>query len=404
MTDEVGRTKGGREIAGETQAQQEPQPEPEEELDLINDDFEAGVKEQQDEEDLSDFFDFEDEEEEQDERQELEAQPQPQPQPPQTKQWKKIRKQHKETCRVKRGAHIGFPMLEKIYAANLRRTLKAEKDEESEEVVLAWLTHGTEVLLGWHICITIWKMQLARDVETMVVTIVCFRRGFMSISKGSEGDETTLDRMEVDKVTFIPYKDHRHICPFEDICWYSGWIMCGSAMICPYLPERVLRQFGHVQSIPRHPDESAKADLNRFTIAEAFVDYLVDNYVTEQMRGPRAQNGFETEPGYIAWFYRVLHPKLWPPIEGNPARPTNLEAMIKEDNAADKQDVFKICRTIIEEVNGKLDGELTLEEAREVLKKVVRDLEPVATYSLPVKRKRDSDEGSKKRKKKKKST
>ncbi|GAU10556.1 hypothetical protein TSUD_423620, partial [Trifolium subterraneum] len=117
----------------------------------------------------------------------------------------------------------------------------------------------------------------------------------------------TLDRMEVDEVTFRPYEDNRHIRPFEDICWYSGWIMCGSAMICPYLPERVLRQFGHVQSIPRHPDESAKVGLNRFTIGEAFANYLVENYVTEEMRGPITQNGFETVPGYIAWFYRVSH-------------------------------------------------------------------------------------------------
>ncbi|GAU44899.1 hypothetical protein TSUD_137310 [Trifolium subterraneum] len=37
-----------------------------------------------------------------------------------------------------KGAHIGFPMLEKIYAVNLRKTLKAEKDEESKEVVLGY--------------------------------------------------------------------------------------------------------------------------------------------------------------------------------------------------------------------------------------------------------------------------
>ncbi|MCI25722.1 putative IMP dehydrogenase/GMP reductase [Trifolium medium] len=70
---------------------------------------------------------------------------------------------------------------------------------------------------------------------------------------------TTLDCMEVDEVTFCPYEDHRQTRPFEDISWYTGRIMCGSAMICPYLPERVLRQYGHVQSIPRHPDVSAKA-------------------------------------------------------------------------------------------------------------------------------------------------
>ncbi|MCI91734.1 hypothetical protein A2U01_0113029, partial [Trifolium medium] len=57
--------------------------------------------------------------------------------------------------------------------------------------------------------------------------------------------------------------------------------MCGTAMICPYLPERVLRQYRHVQSIPRHPDVSAKVGMTQFSITEAFADYLVANYVTE---------------------------------------------------------------------------------------------------------------------------
>jgi hypothetical protein len=29
----------------------------------------------------------------------------------------------------------------------------------------------------------------------------------------------------------------------------------------------------------------------------------VENYVTEEMRGPRVTKGFETEHGYIVWFY-----------------------------------------------------------------------------------------------------
>ncbi|GAU10727.1 hypothetical protein TSUD_424340, partial [Trifolium subterraneum] len=70
---------------------------------------------------------------------------------------------------------------------------------------------------------------------------------------------TSLDRMEVDEVTLCPSEDHHQFRPFQDISWYSGWIMCGSSMICPHLPERVLRQYGHVQSIPRAPGVSAKA-------------------------------------------------------------------------------------------------------------------------------------------------
>ncbi|GAU17210.1 hypothetical protein TSUD_178400 [Trifolium subterraneum] len=478
------RAKGKRAIvAGEPQAQEEePQPENEEELE---DKIEAGVEEQEDEEDLSDFFDFEEEEEEQDE--ELEAQPQP----PQQKQREKntrttqgrnpprasearvtsygggptdlsllpgtscTTEEGEDMCREylnfprtkcraefkkMKGAHIRFPMLEKIYTANLRKALKAEKDEESEEVVLGYRECTIRAFLLYLIGGTIFTNKSMQYVDVLFLSYLQDLRLVNTWNWGASGlaylyhylekathprcenhggyncmfqaliyehfkrfgaglvsekyshrnpicakylplkgykypDEhrTTLDRMEVDEITFRPYEDHRHIRLFEDICWYNGWIMCGSVMICPYLSERVLRQFGHVQSILRHPDESAKAGLNQFTIVEAFADYLADKYVTEEMRGLRAQNG-----------------------------PANLEVMIEEDNAADKQDVFKISRTVIEEVNGKLDGELTLEEAREVLKKVVRDLEPVATYSLPVKRKRDSGEGSKKRKKKKK--
>ncbi|CAJ2665945.1 unnamed protein product [Trifolium pratense] len=203
---------------------------------------------------------------------------------------------------------------------------------------------------------------------------------------------TTLDRMEVDEVTWRPYEDHRQTRPFEDISWYTGWIMCGTAMISPYLPERVLRQFGHVQSIPRHPDVSAKAGMTRFSIAEAFADYLVANYVTEEMRGPRAHNGFETVDGYIAWFYRVSHPKLWAPIDGNPKRPTDYEVLLEEDITAEKCDVFEICKTVHAEVREKLDGDLTFEEAKELLEKVYNDLTPVVTYSVQRRKKADSGE------------
>ena len=174
-------------------------------------------------------------------------------------------------------------------------------------------------------------------------------------------------------------------------------------MICPHLPERVLRQYGHVQSIPRAPGVSAKAGMNHFSIQDAFDEYLNENYVTEEMRGPRAVHGYETVPGYIAWFYRVSHPKIWPPVGGDPPRPANVEVMIEEDNANKKCNAFEICKTVQEEVREKLDGEFTLEAARQVLEKVYNDLDPVVKYALHRKRKRDSGEGKKKKKKKKKS-
>ncbi|XP_045801577.1 uncharacterized protein LOC123895346 isoform X2 [Trifolium pratense] len=317
-----------------------------------------------------------------------------------------------------KGAHIGFPKLEKIYHANLSQALEAENNQESDDETSVKLTRGIGVLLDSHICLTTWMLQVARNVEITACIMVHFKRfgmrflvddythqepvaaKFVPLKGAKFPDEhrTVLDRMEVDEVTFCPYENHRHTRPFVDISWYSGWIMCGNAMICPHFPERILRQYGHVQSIPRAPDVSAKAGMNRFSIDQGFREYLTHNYVTEEMHGPRAQNGFDTDPEYIAWFYQVSHPKLWPPIQGNPPRPSNV--LIVEDNANEKCDVFEICSAIRTEVREKLDSDLTLEEARKLLEKVYGDLEPVTTYSVRRKRKRHSGEGKKKRKKK----
>jgi ribosome recycling factor len=53
-------------------------------------------------------------------------------------------------------------------------------------------------------------------------------------------------------------------------------------------------------------------------------------------------------------------------------------------------------------VTDKLDGEMTLEDARELLKKVCADLEPITSYAVRRKRKQ-AEEGKKRRKKSKKS-
>jgi hypothetical protein len=91
-------------------------------------------------------------------------------------------------------------------------------------------------------------------------------------------------------------------------------------------------------------------------------------------------------------------------MEGNPPRPVNLEVLIEEDNATEKMDVFEICRMVRAEIREKLDGALTLEEAREALEKVYGDLEPVTSYSVRRKRKKHSGERKKGKKKKKRSS
>ena len=64
-----------------------------------------------------------------------------------------------------------------------------------------------------------------------------------------------LDRIQFDDVCWRPYEEHREIQGFEEVFWYSGWIMCGVRRVYRHLSERVLRQYRYVQSVPRHPTD-----------------------------------------------------------------------------------------------------------------------------------------------------
>ena len=61
-----------------------------------------------------------------------------------------------------------------------------------------------------------------------------------------------LDRLEMANVCWRPYEEHREIQDFEEIFWYSGWIMSGVDKVYRHFPERVKRQYGYVQNVPRH--------------------------------------------------------------------------------------------------------------------------------------------------------
>ena len=82
-----------------------------------------------------------------------------------------------------------------------------------------------------------------------------------------------LDRLEVDDINFYTYDSHRDSHPPEDIIWFSGWIMCGVSCYRPHLPERVLRQFGLVQNVPRHPAIGAPCTFSIYQMEQAFQNY-----------------------------------------------------------------------------------------------------------------------------------
>jgi len=65
-----------------------------------------------------------------------------------------------------------------------------------------------------------------------------------------------------------------------------------------YLLERVLRQFGYIQTIPRHPCESAPSHETLGDITPRFHRSL-DYALTPQQLGNRALHGVEVAEGYI---------------------------------------------------------------------------------------------------------
>ncbi|RHN46794.1 putative protein-serine/threonine phosphatase [Medicago truncatula] len=65
-----------------------------------------------------------------------------------------------------------------------------------------------------------------------------------------------LDALDLVGVVMAPYAEHHQTCPFERVGLYFGWLRYGNRMV-RYLSKRLLRQFGYIQTVPRHPCESA---------------------------------------------------------------------------------------------------------------------------------------------------
>jgi len=115
-----------------------------------------------------------------------------------------------------------------------------------------------------------------------------------------------LDALDLTGVVMHPYRDHRQACPFERVNLYSGWLKYGSCMV-RYLPEWVLRQFEKVQTILRHPAESAPPMINLVEITHRF-QHALDYALTPEQLGHYAIHGVEAVKGYIEWFYHHCHP------------------------------------------------------------------------------------------------
>ena len=128
-----------------------------------------------------------------------------------------------------------------------------------------------------------------------------------------------LDKLTTDDVSWTSYVDHRAHLPFEDVSFYSGYIRCGPIMHA-YLPERVLRQLGHVQGIPRSPRDVTDTPISPEEIDQSWMQHEL-HVVDHSVRGPRLTTYLgQCVDGYMQWFHRISHPYIIPPSEGDADR------------------------------------------------------------------------------------
>ena len=102
--------------------------------------------------------------------------------------------------------------------------------------------------------------------------------------------------------------------------WFSGCLTCGDVAE-PYHPDRVLRQFQMVQTIPRAPLRPNKSKRGRtaqgYIVTFGYLAQLWDQAIDHllQNRSCPITRPSDCVPGYLEWYRRVSHP-----IVQNPKR------------------------------------------------------------------------------------
>lgn len=106
-----------------------------------------------------------------------------------------------------------------------------------------------------------------------------------------------MDQLDLADVIMSLYAGHRQTCSFERVILYFGWLRYDTRRV-RYLLEKVLRQFGFVQTVPRHPCESASPQTTLSKISYHYAHHL-DHMLSGQDSRLAAMIGNETSQGYI---------------------------------------------------------------------------------------------------------
>ena len=135
-----------------------------------------------------------------------------------------------------------------------------------------------------------------------------------------------LDKLGFDDVTWRSYEKHSEIQDFEEIVWYSSWIMCGVDKVYHHLPERVKQQYRYVQNVLRHPTNVVELRVTQ--IMQAFIDFHTHTIKKPDRGEPAGETTWQMEDNYMLWYGLVSHPQIFPLIPGSPLRPANEEQIV----------------------------------------------------------------------------
>lgn len=91
----------------------------------------------------------------------------------------------------------------------------------------------------------------------------------------------------------------------------------------------MLRKYRHVQRIHGHLVATI-LELNVFQMDQTFKDYLL-HISSKDTLGIFVETGWQTEPDYISWLYRVFHLMVLPPVERHLPRPLNMDPSNKAE-------------------------------------------------------------------------
>lgn len=121
------------------------------------------------------------------------------------------------------------------------------------------------------------------------------------------------------QVVWDPYESIRDRFPFPQIAWYSG-LLKSLDMVEPYYPERVLRQFGRIQTIPRDPLAPGSFRRgrvpNQYRVLYQYVDGMFetwqDHVLHPSYRSRPVRRPWDSVSGYMDYFRKISHPIIHP--------------------------------------------------------------------------------------------